>query len=120
MLQATAPDAQPEASNHSDAGSIMSWEPQDKSSLFIEDAQHESHKASSANDFYKPDARPGTLKTAGYSGLVSYGDTTPFGRIIGSRGLSRGSRHILNVGTLNQPVYKCLPGATSGRGTGAD
>lgn len=84
-------------------------------SLFVEQ-QSSRH---TYNDF-KTGASP-RLKTQGYRGPVYNGRLTSFGEIIGSRGLGRGgSRHILNVGTSKNPVYRSFPGATFGRGTGAD
>lgn len=91
-------------------------------SIFVE--QGEPEHAASATSGPQPSTQhssaPG-LKAQGFRGPIVDDRTTIFGQVVGSRSLARGaSRHILNVGTKRTPVYRCFPGATFGRGTGAD
>lgn len=46
--------------------------------------------------------------------------TTEYGYVLGGRRVGFGSRHILNVGTKDHPVYKTFRGSDFGRGSGAE
>lgn len=46
--------------------------------------------------------------------------TTEYGYVLGGRRVGLGSRHILNVGTKDHPVYKTFRGSDFGRGSGAE
>lgn len=85
-------------------------------SLFVD--QHSSSASLNDQPITSHVHSPG-LRTQGFRGPVTDGRKTSYGHIMGSKDVGRGSRHILNVGTTNQPVYRSFPGATFGRGTGA-